>query len=357
MNTSAKTAAVLLFALGLGVTLARSSSAQGPLTPPGPPAPTMKSLDQLDAKLEQATTAVGATSIQVEEIGAKVEKRTPISSLPFTISEPGSYYFTGNLQFTAETGHAITIAVNDVTLNLMGFTLSSTPAVSGDGIYLNAGVRNVAIKNGQITGNTAFTYNGSTWTASRAGFGNGIMAAPDLNRSEDCEFSHLRISGCRKNGLSASLYSRIQHVTAARNGDTGIEGLFATVVNCTADLNGGGGINAYHGSVSHSTSYRNAAAGISASNVTHCLAESNGHQGIIARSVSNSVAESNDGHGISASDGSVTHSLARSSGNDGIYAPAGVVAFCKASASNRNGNGSVDIDAVGATRTGNHPTP
>jgi parallel beta-helix repeat protein len=39
--------------------------AQGSLTPPGAPAPVMKSLDQLDAKLE---------------------KRTPISSLPFTIN-------------------------------------------------------------------------------------------------------------------------------------------------------------------------------------------------------------------------------------------------------------------------------
>src|SRR4051812_12547895 len=71
--------------------------AQGPLTPAGPPAPTMKSLDQLDAKLE---------------------KRTPISSLPFTISTSGSYYFTGNLKFSATTGHAISISASDVTLDM-----------------------------------------------------------------------------------------------------------------------------------------------------------------------------------------------------------------------------------------------
>ena len=40
--------------------------AQGPLAPPGPPGPTMKTLDQ-------------------------IEPRTPISSLPFTISASGSY--------------------------------------------------------------------------------------------------------------------------------------------------------------------------------------------------------------------------------------------------------------------------
>lgn len=46
--------------------------AQGSLTPPGAPEPTMKTLDQIEA-------------------------RTPISSAPFTIIRPGSYYLTTNL--------------------------------------------------------------------------------------------------------------------------------------------------------------------------------------------------------------------------------------------------------------------
>src|SRR5438094_2967891 len=49
--------------------------AQGSLTPPGAPAPTMKSLDQIEA-------------------------RTAISSAPFTINQPGSYYLTKNLNVT-----------------------------------------------------------------------------------------------------------------------------------------------------------------------------------------------------------------------------------------------------------------
>ena len=96
-------------------------SAQGVLNPPGPPAPTMKALDQL-------------------------EPRTPITSVPFTIATPGSYYLTANLQFTAATGNAITITVGNVTVDLMGFTLSSTSAVSGDGIHVNSGLRNVTAK-------------------------------------------------------------------------------------------------------------------------------------------------------------------------------------------------------------------
>src|SRR5437762_3077985 len=67
---------------------------QGPLTPPGPPAPLFKTLQQ-------------------------IEPRTPISSAPFTISAPGSYYLTTNL--TGGTG--ITISANEVNLDLMGFRL------------------------------------------------------------------------------------------------------------------------------------------------------------------------------------------------------------------------------------------
>ncbi len=73
-------------------------SAQGNLTPPGAPAPTMKTLDQIDAKLE---------------------KRTPISSLPFTISQSGSYYLTGNLSGTS----GINVNVGNVVIDLNGFDL------------------------------------------------------------------------------------------------------------------------------------------------------------------------------------------------------------------------------------------
>src|SRR5438093_13648705 len=92
-----------------------SAFAQGSLTPPGAPGPTMKSLDQLDAKLE---------------------KRTPISSAPFNITNSGSYYLTTNLNVAA--GDAIAISVNGVTLDLNGFTIASTEATpTGTAILLS----------------------------------------------------------------------------------------------------------------------------------------------------------------------------------------------------------------------------
>ena len=74
---------------------------QGALTPPGAPAPTMKTLDQLDAKLEQ---------------------RTPISSLPYTISSAGSYHLTTNLT-TALMINGITVLASHVTIDLRGFAI------------------------------------------------------------------------------------------------------------------------------------------------------------------------------------------------------------------------------------------
>src|ERR1017187_8409666 len=97
--------------------------AQGSLTPPGAPTPTMKSLDQIEA-------------------------RTPISSVPYTISAPGSYYLTGNLAVSS--GTAITITASQVTLDLNGFTLSSTEATpTGTGILLEVGGNSdITIRNG-----------------------------------------------------------------------------------------------------------------------------------------------------------------------------------------------------------------
>ena len=302
--------------LTIYVGLVLSVFGQGSLTPPGPPAPTMKSL-------------------------AQIEPRIPISSLPFTISASGSYYFTGNLQFSAATGHAITISASDTTLDLMGFTLSSTAGVTGNAIHVNSGLRNIAVQNGALEGNTSVTITtaglNQTWTVTPAGFNLGINAITSTN----CQFSHLRISGCRTTALNGGDGAAIDHVTTSSNGSAGINASNGSVTNSTALSNGGTGILASTGSVTNSTANSNGGAGISAN----------------AGSVTSSTASLNGSSGISAISGTVTNSTANTNGNDGILATTGVVAFCKAVGNNLNNNGSLDIDAVGATRTGNNPTP
>jgi hypothetical protein len=60
---------------------------------------------------------------------------TKITSLPYTITAPGFYYLTGNL--TCPSGVGITINSDDVTIDLMGFRLSSSTVLSGTGISMN----------------------------------------------------------------------------------------------------------------------------------------------------------------------------------------------------------------------------
>ena len=72
---------------------------------------------------------------------------TKITSIPFPITQSGFYYLTGNL--SCPSGSGITVTANDVTIDLMGFTLSGTSG--GTGVWLN-GCRSVEVRNGTFKG-------------------------------------------------------------------------------------------------------------------------------------------------------------------------------------------------------------
>src|ERR1051325_6980372 len=134
--------------------------AQGSLTPPGAPAPTMKTLDQL-------------------------EPRTPISSLPFTITNAGSYYLTTNLTgVPAQSG--ITISVSGVALDLMGFELVGVSGASR-GVNVTGTRTNIAIQNGTVR----------NWPSE------GVYSTNAAN----CQFKDLRLSANGNAGLIGGLNS------------------------------------------------------------------------------------------------------------------------------------------------------
>src|SRR6476659_10541606 len=106
--------------------------AQGPLTPPGAPAPTMKTLDQVEARtpIDAAHTPGDADSL-------------------FKITQPGSYYLTANVT-GVNAKHGVETAASGVTLDLNGFDLLGVPG-SLDGVLVTlANAINVNVRNGSI---------------------------------------------------------------------------------------------------------------------------------------------------------------------------------------------------------------
>jgi len=281
--------------------------AQGPLAPPGPPGPTFKTLQQ-------------------------VEPRTPISSLPITLSQPGSYYVTTNLQGVAGQ-HGITINGPRVTLDLMGFELRGVPG-SLSGIFLNPAT-SPHIRNGSITGwgqdgingnnggggtieelrvsaNTRYgiSFNSGSQIRHCIAFGNGDVG---ILTSNDVEVDDCIASGNGTHGIQAGTGSTIrrcltvQNVAAGITG-SGLDGL--NIIECNSEFNAGGIATLGQTIVKDSFARSNRVAGIAVgpgSLVTGCNASDNGTNGIIVdlgSTVQGCIAENNRGDGISARNGS-----------------------------------------------------
>lgn len=112
-----------------------SAYSQGQLSPPGAPAPTMKTLDQLDAKLEKRIPVDAAN--------------TPGNTIAeFHIRKAGSYYLTSNITTAKSTGIQITVA--GVRLDLNGFQIQGAKVAPGSGIEVTGD--SCTIRNGSISG-------------------------------------------------------------------------------------------------------------------------------------------------------------------------------------------------------------
>jgi hypothetical protein len=205
----------------------------------------------------------------------QIEPRAPISSTPFIITQPGSYYLTTNIIVTGVDDDAIDIDTNNVTLDLNGFTISSTVGYVGIGVN-NDALGDITICNGHIAGGV--TYSNGVYSGN--GFAYGVIYFGDVEPSPaNFRITGVSVSGCLYQGIDAGIYNS------------------SVVESCTVRMVGGVGISA--ATVSHSAAYECGDDAIDAVNASDCSGLSTAsYDGINTTTAINCSGTSSSGYGI-----------------------------------------------------------
>ncbi len=202
--------------------------------------------------------------------GTQSNYKIPITTLPYTITEPGSYILASNL--SGKSG--IIISSSDVSIDLNFSTLSGEAGNTTNGILAIGGINRITIYNGTVR----------NWSLSGISLGN-------------------------------SSYTQIFNINAIENGEDGIEaGNFALIQNCTSGENGFNGISGGGGS-----------------SIIECVANANGVNGISTTgsqgsAVSKCISSQNTLNGIDINQSSyAVENVVQGNGNNGIKAGNGSV--------------------------------
>jgi hypothetical protein len=254
--------------------------AQGSLTPPGAPNPMMKTL-------------------------AQIEPRTPVSALPMTISNAGSYYLTSNLTGLSGT-NGITVLASDVLLDLNGFALIGVPGALA-GINSTAPATGLTVRNGIIR----------NWPVT------AINAV-----GSDATFEGVNVySNSGSFALSAGANAKLRSCTLAWNSGGGVSvGSGSVVSDSVLHNNGGNGLLAGEAAaVRNCTILSNSANGVvlgNASLLEGCVIRANGQNGVLGFTsvlVERCIISQNNSNGITLElAGRITDCVLTSNRVDGI---------------------------------------
>ena len=277
-----------LSALALGGLVTAGVLYAGPLNPPaGAVAPTAKPIAEVEPR-----TAINATN-------------TPgTATALFRITQPGSYYLTGNI--TGVVGkNGIEIAASGVTIDLTGFDLVGAAGMGAfDGVSVNGpSLRGIAVVNGSVR----------NW-------GDDGIDLGTANASS-CRVEGVLATGNAGIGISVGGGCTVSNCAAGNNSGAGISASNGcTVLNCAAYTNIG-----FANTVSNCSAYSNAGAGFttgSSCTVTGCSALGNGTIGIAVNTsctITGCIASASGTTGISAGSGcTVTDCTARTNNLEGI---------------------------------------
>ena len=184
--------------------VAGTAFGQGSLTPPGAPGETMKTLQQVEPRIDIETLATGG-------------------GYQYEISQPGSYYLSSNLIISNSFG--IAINSHDVSLDLNGFKILHAGGQSDMAIRANGS--RITIKNGSISDFDEAIY---------APGSDGIYPL------RGCHFENLMISTCQEYGLFVGVNSTVVncHFSQVRGPAALFAAANSSIQNCTTDNSSGG---------------------------------------------------------------------------------------------------------------------
>lgn len=344
----------------LSLALVPALSLAGPIDPPpGPVAPTHKTLTQIEPRtpINATTTPGDADSV-------------------YKITQPGSYYLTGDVVGVAGK-NGIEVEAWHVTIDLNGFQVRGVPG-SLAGIDPNGTAPNSptsspygTLKNGVVTGWGANGFTGNNvgaWVfeevkfVSNTGYGITVNSGSIFTRcyfygnsldgcatSNHVEFYYCFGSGNGGHGFAAGSDSQFVHCEAGTNAGSGfVVPLGGRAIACTATLNTIGIVLGDGGSADNCHVDMNRNEGIivgKGGTVTRCAVDGNGtavvSAGIRARlytsvtnttaTISDCIVTNNSGVGILSAGGTMRDCMAELNGGGGFsMTAAGTIRGCTA---------------------------